>query len=78
MRQSPLHCVIHFPRWGLLWRLVGFLLHLSLRLKEYRAVFRVAIAIVAMVHAIQKVECEWASATTVGSAWRAPSLAVLV
>jgi hypothetical protein len=43
-------------------------------ISEYCAV----VGIIAMVHAIQRLECEWASVATAASTWHAPSLVMLV
>jgi hypothetical protein len=77
VRQSPLHGVIDLPRRRLLQRLLGVLLHLSFRLKEYRVIFCALVGFAVVVHAVQRLVCEWTSATTTVLTWCVASLTVL-
>jgi hypothetical protein len=74
---SLLHGVIDFSRCCLWRRLVGSLVHFSLRLEEYGVVFGVMIGLITIKHAIRRSECVWALATTAVMTWCAASLIVL-
>jgi hypothetical protein len=61
----------------LLWRLLGVLLHLSFRLKEYGAIFYAVVGFATMKHAIRRPKCVRASPATAATARCATSLTVM-
>jgi hypothetical protein len=54
------------------------LLHLSFRLEEYGAVFCAVVYVTTTVHAVQRLECVWASALIMALTGHASSMVILI
>jgi hypothetical protein len=75
---SPLHGVIDFSGCELMRRLCRILLHFLFCLKIDGTIFCVMVGFVAMVHAVWRFHCVWASAAPLAMVQSSASLDVLV